>query len=115
VPPLIAVEEVSRVFTSGVRVVTALEKVSFSIETGNFVSIVGPSGCGKSTLLKIISGLLPASSGKIAVNAKRVDQPLENIGMVFQAPVLLKWRSVLGNILLHQARRARRFRGDVSA
>ncbi|MGH7854777.1 MAG: ABC transporter ATP-binding protein [Candidatus Binatia bacterium] len=99
-PPLIAVEEVSRVFTGGARVVTALDRVSFDIETGNFVSIVGPSGCGKSTLLKIISGLLPASSGKISVNGMRVDQPLENVGMVFQAPVLLKWRSVLGNILL---------------
>jgi NitT/TauT family transport system ATP-binding protein len=100
VPPLISVEEVSRAFTSGARVVTALEKVSFEIQSGNFASIVGPSGCGKSTLLKIISGLLPASSGKISVSGKRVDQPLENVGMVFQAPVLLKWRSVLGNVLL---------------
>jgi NitT/TauT family transport system ATP-binding protein len=100
VPSLISVEEVSRVFTSGARVVTALERVSFQIQAGNFVSIVGPSGCGKSTLLKIISGLLPASSGRISVSGKRVDQPLENVGMVFQAPVLLKWRSVLGNVLL---------------
>ena len=99
-PSLIAVEDVSRVFTSGAKTVTALEEVSFEIQTGNFVSIVGPSGCGKSTLLKIISGLLPASSGKVSVNGERVDQPLENVGMVFQAPVLLKWRSVLGNILL---------------
>jgi NitT/TauT family transport system ATP-binding protein len=61
VPLLIAVKEVSRVFTSDVRIITALEQVSFEIQAGNFVSIVGPSGCGKSTLLKIISGLLPAS------------------------------------------------------
>jgi NitT/TauT family transport system ATP-binding protein len=100
VPPLIAVEEVSRVFTSGAKAVTALERVSFDIETGTFVSIVGPSGCGKSTLLKIISGLLPVSSGKVSVNGASVERPLENVGMVFQAPVLLKWRSVLGNILL---------------
>jgi ABC-type lipoprotein export system ATPase subunit len=53
VPPLIAVEQVSRVFISGVRTVTALEKVTFEIHAGNFVSIVGPSGCGKSTLLKL--------------------------------------------------------------
>ncbi len=99
-PPLIAIEEVSRVFTSGPRTVTALEKVSFDIQAGNFVSIVGPSGCGKSTLLKIISGLLPASSGKVLVAGQPVEQPLENVGMVFQAPVLLKWRSVLGNVLL---------------
>ena len=99
-PSLIAVEEVSRVFTGGARSVTALDKVTFEIQAGNFVSIVGPSGCGKSTLLKIISGLLPASSGVLSVNGRRVDEPLENVGMVFQAPVLLKWRSVLGNILL---------------
>jgi NitT/TauT family transport system ATP-binding protein len=100
VPPLIAVEEVSRIFTGGARTVTALERVSFDIQAGNFVSIVGPSGCGKSTLLKIISGLLPASSGTVSVAGRRVERPLENVGMVFQAPVLLKWRSVLGNILL---------------
>lgn len=99
-PPLIAIEEISRVFTSGARTVHALEGVSFDVQAGNFVSIVGPSGCGKSTLLKIISGLLAASSGVISVNGRCVDEPLENVGMVFQAPVLLKWRSVLGNILL---------------
>jgi NitT/TauT family transport system ATP-binding protein len=100
VPPLITVEEVSRVFSGGARTVTALDKISFEIQSGNFVSIVGPSGCGKSTLLKIISGLLPASSGQISISRKPVSEPLENVGMVFQAPVLLKWRSVLGNILL---------------
>jgi len=100
VPPLITVEEVSRVFSGGARQVTALDRISFEIQTGNFVSIVGPSGCGKSTLLKIISGLLPVSSGAVSVAGKRVSGPLENVGMVFQAPVLLKWRSVLGNILL---------------
>ncbi len=99
-PPLIAVDQVARVFSSGAKTVAALENVSFDIHAGNFVSIVGPSGCGKSTLLKIISGLLPASSGKVAVGGKPVNGPLENVGMVFQAPVLLKWRSVLGNILL---------------
>ena len=99
-PPLIVADQVGKVFSGGARTVTALEGVSFEIQTANFVSIVGPSGCGKSTLLKIISGLLPASSGNISVNGAAVAGPLENVGMVFQAPVLLKWRSVLGNILL---------------
>lgn len=98
--PLITVEQVGRTFTGGAKTVIALEGVSFAIREGNFVSIVGPSGCGKSTLLKIISGLLPSSSGKVTVAGARVTGPLENVGMVFQAPVLLKWRSVLGNILL---------------
>ena len=99
-PPLIAVSDVSRVFTSAGKSVAALEHVTFAIQAGNFVSILGPSGCGKSTLLKIISGLLPASAGSVAVNGQPVRGPLENVGMVFQAPVLLKWRSVIGNILL---------------
>ena len=98
--PLIAVQNVSKVFASGAMTVHALEKVSFEIQAGHFVSLVGPSGCGKSTLLKIVSGLLPASSGTISVSDKRVDEPLENVGMVFQSPVLLKWRPVLGNVLL---------------
>jgi NitT/TauT family transport system ATP-binding protein len=100
VPPLIAVDKVARVFSGGAKTVTALERISFDIQAGNFVSIVGPSGCGKSTLLKIISGLLPASDGSVSVSGRRVQSPLESVGMVFQAPVLLKWRSVLGNVLL---------------
>lgn len=99
-PPLIAVQEVSRVFTSGKKLVNALERVSFEIQAGDFASIVGPSGCGKSTLLKIVSGLLPPSSGTVSVGGKRVDGPRENVGMIFQAPVLLKWRPVMGNVLL---------------
>ena len=99
-PALIVVENLCRIFTSDARIVEALERISFEIQTGEFVSIVGPSGCGKSTLLKILSGLLPASSGTIVVGGKAVNEPLENVGMVFQAPVLLKWRSVMGNILL---------------
>ncbi len=100
VPPLIAVQQVSRMFLTASRSVTALDNVSFDIQAGNFVAIVGPSGCGKSTLLKIISGLMPASYGTVAVAGDRVESPLKNVGMVFQAPVLLKWRSVLGNVLL---------------
>ena len=99
-PPVIALEDVSRVFSGGARIVNALERISFQVQTGDFVSIVGTSGCGTSTLLKIISGLLPATSGKVSVNGAPVDGPLESVGMIFQAPVLLKWRSVLGNVLL---------------
>ena len=98
--PLIAVENLSRVFRGGTKTIHALDSVSFDVHEGSFVSIVGPSGCGKSTLLKIISGLLPATSGKVMVSGSAVEGPLENVGMVFQAPVLLKWKSVVGNIML---------------
>jgi NitT/TauT family transport system ATP-binding protein len=100
VPPLIRIDAVSRIFTSGAKTVHALDAISCEIQTGSFVSIVGPSGCGKSTLLKIVSGLMPATSGTIAVNGQVVTVPLANVGMVFQSPILLKWRSVLANVLL---------------
>jgi NitT/TauT family transport system ATP-binding protein len=98
--PLIAVDEVSRIFQSGEQSVHALDKVSFDVHERSFVSIVGPSGCGKSTLLKIIAGLLPATAGAVRVGGRPVDGPLANVGMVFQAPVLLKWRSVAANVML---------------
>lgn len=98
--PLIVVQEVFKVFRSGAKDVEALAGISFDVEEGDFVSIVGPSGCGKSTLLKIIAGLLPMTSGRISVDHRAVDGPLENVGMVFQSPVLLKWKSVVGNIML---------------
>jgi NitT/TauT family transport system ATP-binding protein len=64
-----------------------------------FVSLVGPSGCGKSTVLRMVSGLVPASAGSLAVAGREVRGPVADIGMVFQAPVLLPWRTVLANIL----------------
>ena len=67
-PPLIIVRDVEKFFRSGLRSIHALDQISFDIDEGSFVSLVGPSGCGKSTLLKIITGLLPGSSGVVRVN-----------------------------------------------
>jgi NitT/TauT family transport system ATP-binding protein len=80
--------------------VLALDNISFQIEEKEFVSIVGPSGCGKSTFLKILAGIIPLSSGEILLQGTPVDGPRKDIGVVFQAPVLLPWRSVLQNILV---------------
>ena len=80
--------------------VEALAGISLAVEAGEFVSLVGPSGCGKSTLLRIVAGLRPATQGKVMVNEHAVSAPIPDIGMVFQAPVLLKWRSILQNVLL---------------
>jgi NitT/TauT family transport system ATP-binding protein len=79
--------------------VEAIVDVSFSARQSEFIAIVGPSGCGKTTLLKMVAGLVPASSGTIQVNGEEVSGPISGVGMVFQAPVLLPWRSVLGNVL----------------
>lgn len=80
--------------------VLAIADISFEVAQGEFVSVVGPSGCGKSTLLRMLAGLLPISDGEICVNGHPVRGPHSDIGIVFQSPTLLKWRSVLDNVLL---------------
>jgi len=77
----------------------AVENVSFDLAPNSFVSIVGPSGCGKSTLLRMVAGLIQPSGGAIFVRGTEVERPLRDVGMVFQSPVLLPWRTTLGNIL----------------
>jgi NitT/TauT family transport system ATP-binding protein len=79
--------------------VLATKDITFTVNRGEFVSVVGPSGCGKSTLIKMLAGLLPITSGTIRVNGQVVTSPHSDIGIVFQNPVLLKWRSVLDNVL----------------
>jgi NitT/TauT family transport system ATP-binding protein len=80
--------------------VEALADISLEVGAGAFVSLVGPSGCGKSTLLRIVAGLRPATRGSARVADREVRGPIAEVGMVFQAPVLLKWRSILDNVLL---------------
>src|SRR6185437_4691302 len=88
----------------------ALEDISLSIASGEFVSILGPSGCGKSTFLRCIAALEKPTSGTIRVGGQWVDRPPENLGMVFQRDVLLDWRTILDNLFLpidfrHQSRK----------
>ncbi|MCC7017161.1 MAG: ABC transporter ATP-binding protein [Rhodospirillales bacterium] len=80
--------------------VCALKDITLAIEPQEFVSIVGPSGCGKSTLLRIIAGLIAPSEGAVHMAGARVEGPRRDIGMVFQAPVLLPWRTNLKNVLV---------------
>lgn len=80
--------------------VEALRDVSFTVDQGEFVAIVGHSGCGKSTLLKILAGLLPRSRGILLLDGREVDGPRQDVGIVFQKPLLLEWRRVLENVFL---------------
>ena len=77
-----------------------LKDLSFSVGKDKFVSIVGPSGCGKSTLTKLIAGLSIPYKGKIFISGTPVDSPRKSIGMAFQNPVLLEWRTTVDNICL---------------
>ncbi len=98
--PLIVVDGVSKTYQTADGPVESLTPLTFDIHDGEFLTIVGPSGCGKSTLLKMVAGLLPATTGAIRLAGATVDGPPDNVGIVFQSPVLLGWRNVLDNILL---------------
>ena len=95
----IEIREVTKTYATATGGVLALDTCSLSVGDGEFLAIVGPSGCGKSTLLRLVAGLIPVSSGSIAVSGKPVGGPLQDVGIVFQQPILLDWLTVLGNVL----------------
>jgi NitT/TauT family transport system ATP-binding protein len=99
--PVIELAGVSKMFitASGERV-HALDNASLRVRPGEFITVVGASGCGKTTLLRLIAGLERCSSGTIMVNGAPQIGPSEKIGIVFQDPTLLPWRTVLENVLL---------------
>lgn len=78
----------------------ALADVSFDVARGEFVCLIGPSGCGKSTLLRIVAGLLEPSAGELVLDGQPLRAPGRRVGLVFQQPTLLPWRTVQDNIAL---------------
>lgn len=100
VTPYVQIENLKKVYETKDRSIAALEDIAFNFEKGQFVVLVGQSGCGKSTLLNIVAGLLEATEGNVIVAGEHVTKPILNVGMVFQAPVLLPWRNVVNNIML---------------
>ena len=79
--------------------ISAIEKVSFSVYEGEFVSIIGPSGCGKSTLLSIIAGLEPKTGGKVYIDGSEVLEISSKIGYMLQKDSLLEWRTIYDNVM----------------
>ena len=98
--PYVDVAGVGKTYRRAGRETHALESIDLAIRSGEFLAIVGPSGCGKSTLLRIVAGLVGASRGDVRVEGTRVDRPQTNLGIVFQSPVLLDWRTALDNVLV---------------
>ena len=99
---LIEVRDVRKIYKTRDDTVLAIDRATFGVSAGSFVSLVGPSGCGKSTLLLAIAGILSIEEGEILIDREPVtrgDPSVHLLGMVFQRPVLLPWRSVLDNIL----------------
>lgn len=86
------------------RPTAALEDITLEVAAGEFLVLVGPSGCGKSSFLKLAAGLVRPTAGTVCRSPE-----LERAapGMVFQSPVLMDWRTVLGNVLFPLEVRAR--------
>lgn len=97
---LLRIEHLSYTYHSLEGETPALLDVSFSVNEGEFLSVVGPSGCGKSTLLSLIAGLLTPSSGSIYINGKDIKSSGKNIGYMLQKDHLLEWRNTLRNVTL---------------
>ncbi len=99
-PAFVDITDVSLAYGGDDHQTLALENASMAIGRGEFVAVVGPSGCGKSSLLKLVSGLHPASAGSVRVGGDPVGGPLKIVGMAFQNPIMLPWRTTLQNVLL---------------
>lgn len=77
-----------------------LNNLNIGVKKGEFVAVVGPSGCGKSTLTKLVAGLLFPDEGEVWLGGSLVKSPRATVGMAFQNPVLLEWRTIVDNVLL---------------
>jgi NitT/TauT family transport system ATP-binding protein len=114
-------KSVSLTYRLGKETTLALADATFGIEQGEFVAVVGPSGCGKSTIMKLVTGLLPATGGEVRVRGRTVSGPIKGVGMAFQNPTLMPWRTTMDNVLLPMEivephkRRFRRHRAEYEA
>ncbi|MBM3555923.1 MAG: ABC transporter ATP-binding protein [Alphaproteobacteria bacterium] len=91
---------VSLIYGEGGEGTLALRDATLAVGKSEFVAVVGPSGCGKSTVLKAVSGLHGVTEGRVTVAGEVVTKPLKIVGMAFQNPTMLPWRTTLKNLLL---------------
>ncbi len=95
----LVIDQVGKVFTTKSGEVVALDRTSFSVNEGEFVTILGPSGCGKSTILRVVAGLEEPTTGQVFMDGKKVIGPGPDRGMVFQSYSLYPWLTVEENIV----------------
>ena len=97
---LIVIDGVSHTFATNSGNLQVLDDLTLGVPENGFTAIVGPSGCGKSTVTRLVAGLLKPDSGTVWLQGEKVTSPRATVGMAFQNPVLLEWRSILKNVML---------------
>ncbi len=97
---LIEIKGVTHAYQTPNGPLPVLDDLSLSVPEGEFCAVVGPSGCGKSTLTRLIAGLMKPDTGEVWLHGERVRGPRKTVGMAFQNPVLLEWRTIMQNVIL---------------
>jgi NitT/TauT family transport system ATP-binding protein len=97
---LIEIKGVTHAYKTKAGPFPVLDNLNIAIPEGSFCAVVGPSGCGKSTLTRLIAGLMFPDQGEVWLHGERVTSPRKTVGMAFQNPVLLEWRTILQNVVL---------------
>jgi NitT/TauT family transport system ATP-binding protein len=97
---LIDIRDVRHAYRTKAGPLPVLDGLNVAVQEGEFCAVVGPSGCGKSTLTRLIAGLMTPDAGEVWLHGERVTGPRKTVGMAFQNPVLLEWRTILDNVIL---------------
>ncbi|MEL7465210.1 MAG: ABC transporter ATP-binding protein [Pseudomonadota bacterium] len=97
---LIEIEGVRHAYATPTGPLPVLDGLDVAVPEGAFCAVVGPSGCGKSTLTRLIAGLMKPDDGIVRLHGEPVRGPRKTVGMAFQNPVLLEWRTILDNVIL---------------
>jgi NitT/TauT family transport system ATP-binding protein len=97
---LIEIKGVRHAYPTKSGPLPVLDGLELSVPEGGFAAVVGPSGCGKSTLTRLIAGLMKPDHGEVWLHGELVKGPKSTVGMAFQNPVLLEWRTILQNVML---------------
>jgi NitT/TauT family transport system ATP-binding protein len=99
-PNLIEIKGVTHAYRTKAGPLPVLENLELAVPEGEFAAVVGPSGCGKSTLTRLVAGLMKPDRGEVWLHGELVRSPRKTVGMAFQNPVLLEWRTILQNVVL---------------
>jgi len=97
---LIDIKGVTHAYRTKAGPLPVLRDLNIAVPEGEFCAVVGPSGCGKSTLTRLVAGLMKPDTGEVWLHGELVKSPRKTVGMAFQNPVMLEWRTILQNVIL---------------